>query len=254
MRHSPLLYIVIIILAAGLNILDPEQALSGTDSLVLEDFQKYGAKPFPDWTFVDPYYEADAVYSIIEENGAKFLRGSTVKKNHMVQIGKQINQNNIVGKNKINWDINKFPYISWDWRVRILPSGGNESIDKVNDSAASLYVIFQRARIPLAGWQKQPANWIKYVWSSTLPVGTVVRKKYTRFGMTLYEGRYVVVASGSKDLGKWITFKRNVLADYIAYFGGNPAFNPIEIGILTDSNTTGSIAEADYDNIIVWPR
>lgn len=234
-----------------LQIYLPGLIVSKPEIIVLEDFQKYGKTPFPDWTYVDPSYEAEAIYSIVEENGAKFLRGSTADKSYFVQIGKQVNQNNHAEKNNAKWDINSFPYISWDWRVRILPAGGNESNDDYNDSAASIYVIFQRTRIPFAGWQKQPANWIKYVWSSTLPVGTVVRKKITRFGICLYDGRYVVVASGGKNLGKWITFKRNVLADYRSYFGENPAFNPIEIGILTDSNTTHTKAEADYDNIMI---
>ena len=254
MKRKALLLMLIFWLIIITGTYYPETILSGPDYIVLEDFQKYGSTPFPDWSYIDPSYEAEAIYSIIEENGTKFLRGSTVKKSYMVQIGKQVNQNRLAGQNKVSWDIYSFPFISWDWRVRILPAGGNESNDDYNDSAASLYVIFQRSRIPFASWQKQPANWIKYVWSSTLPVGTVVRKKVTRFGVCLYDGRYVVVASGEKNLGKWITFKRNVLADYRSYFGGNPAFNPIEIAIITDSNTTHTKAEADYDNIVIYRK
>lgn len=229
----------------------PGNLHSGADYLMLEDFQKYGGNPFSDWQYRKEYSKAASVYSIIEENGRKFLRASTQRGSSMVQIGKQVNENNLLSKNKISWDIYTYPNLNWEWRVRTIPSGGNENQDRKNDSAASIYVVFQKVRVPFAGWQYQPANWIKYVWSSTLPVGTVITRKFSRFGMSLYEGKYIVVASGQKDLGKWTAFKRNVLADYRTHFGGNPSFHPIVIGILTDSNSTKSNAEADYDNIKV---
>ncbi len=251
MKHRTVIILVLSVLVFQIYLPGPISPES--DYIVLEDFQKYGNYPFPDWSYVDPDHEAKTVYRIAEENGTKFLRASTVKKSYFVQIGKQVNQNS-AGKNRVSWDIHSYPFISWDWRVNVIPKGANESIDDFNDSAASIYVIFQRTKIPFAGWQKQPANWIKYVWSSTLPVGTVYSKTIKKFGMTLYEGRYVVVASGEKDLGKWITFKRNVLADYRSYFGGNPPGNPVEIAILTDSNTTHTQAEADYDNIRIYRK
>jgi len=249
MRRKFIFVIVILFSAICSNIFQPEILSSGPAFIVLEDFQKYGGNPFSDWSFRESYGKAASVYSIVEEKGKKFLRGSTVNSNKSVQLGKQVNENNLIGKNKISWDIYSYPCISWDWRVRVIPKGGNETLTKTNDSAASIYVVFQKVRVPFAGWQYQPANWIKYIWSSTLPVGTVISRKFSRFGLSLYEGKYIVVASGKKDLGKWITFKRNVLADYQTYFGAKPAFNPIVIGILTDSNATESQAEADYDNI-----
>jgi len=238
--------IVLFIIISGFH---SSQIFSDSQFLVIEDFQKYNGKPFPDWNFREDYNQASSVYSIVEEDGRKFLKGSTVNARYMVQLGKQVNENNLIGRNKVSWDILSYPYISWDWRVRILPTGGDETDTETNDSAASIYVVFQRSRVPFAGWQYQPANWIKYVWSSTLPVGTVISRKISRFGIALYEGKYIVVASGKNNIGKWITFKRNVLADYEKHFGAKPDFNPIVIGILTDSNTTNSEAEADYDNI-----
>jgi hypothetical protein len=235
------------VIAAAIVI--PEQLLSGPAELMLEDFQKYNRNPFTEWEYRKEYNKAAEVYSIIEENENKYLRGSTTPKHSMVQIGKQVNQNNLLSKNKIDWDIFSYPNLSWDWRITTIPEGANEKHDNTNDSAASIYVVFQKMRVPFASWEYQPANWIKYVWSSTLPVGTVITRKFSRFGMSLYEGKYIVVASGKKDLGKWITVKRNVLADYKTHFGKSPSFNPIVIGILTDSNSTDSSAEADYDNI-----
>jgi hypothetical protein len=219
--------------------IQPETVLSGPESVMFEDFQKYTGNPFSDWSSRENIQLAYPVYKILEENGNKFLRASTVYANNSVQLGKP----------NMWWDLYSYPYLSWDWRVRIIPAGGNENPGKKNDSAAAIYVVFQTGKVPFAGWQYQPANWIKYVWSSTLPVGTVISRKIEKFGMDLYEGKYIVVASGKKDLGKWITFKRNVIADYERNFGKKPVYKKVFIGILTDSNSTKSQAEADYDNI-----
>ncbi len=242
-----LILLIILFFIAGTGIFQPVS--TQPECLMIEDFQKYNGKPFPDWSFREDYSEASAIYSIIEENGKKFLRGSTVHANYLVQLAKQVNQHDETNPNSICWDIHSFPCISWEWRVNIIPDGGNENDERTNDSAASIYVVFQKRKGAFGGWKYQPANWLKYVWSSTLPVGTVISRKFSKFGISLYDGRYIVVASGNKNLGKWITFRRNVLADYEAYFGEKPRFNPIVVGILTDSNSTGTKAESDYDNI-----
>jgi len=211
---------------------------SQSDYIIIEDFQKYKANPFSDWQSRDAIKKAAPVYKITEEDGKKFLRASTVNVNNSIQIG----------KGNLKWDIKTHPYLSWEWRVRILPDGGSEKDSKLNDSAAGFYVVYQTKSIPFVSWQYQPANWIKYVWSTTLPVGTVIPRKISKAGIDL-EGRYVVVASGKKDLGKWMTFKRNVIDDYQKFFGAKPPYKSMMIGILTDSNNTNSKAEADYGEI-----
>jgi hypothetical protein len=249
MERKTVIIVITCLTIISAVIFNPVQTVSEPVELTLEDFQKYDQNPFADWKYRKEYKKAAAVYSIVEENGRKYLKGATTPAHSMIQIGKQVNHNNLLSKNKIDWDIFTYPNLSWDWRITTLPAGGNEKHDDTNDSAASIYVVFQKMRVPFASWEYQPANWIKYVWSTTLPVGTVITRKFSRFGMSLYEGKYIVVASGKKDLGKWLTVKRNVLEDYKKHFGGNPSFNPIVIGILTDSNSTDSSAEADYDNI-----
>jgi hypothetical protein len=222
---------------------------AGPGSVVLEDFSSYKSHPFSEWKSRENISYAHKIYSIKNENGTKFLRATTEKTLKSIQLGKLVNEYKLMGKNKISWDIQQYPYIKWDWRIHTIPSGGNEKIKSKNDSAAAIYVVFPKNIIPFVSWQYQPANWIKYVWSSTLPVGTVVSREFSRFGLNLYQGRYVVVASGEKDLKKWLTFKRNVKVDYKRFFGEEPEYNPIVIGILTDANNTKSQAAADYSNI-----
>lgn len=219
--------------------------------IMLEDFQNYGSDPFSKWQSRSPYADSVKIYSVVSEGDRKFLRASTLEFNQCIQIGKLINENKLVGSDNIWWDIYRYPYLNWDWRIHVIPEGGSENARGKNDSAAGIYVVFQRNRIPVLGWQNQPADWLKYVWSTTLPAGTIIKKSSKKAGITLYEGRYVVVASGKKNMKKWVTIKRNVLQDYRNMFGRTPKFQPSVIGILSDSNSTKSGAMADYDNIRV---
>jgi len=216
---------------------------SEPEIIIIEDFNKSGRAFFKDWKNMYSSDKSWNEYYLLSENGKTFLRGSTEKNPELsIQIGKVVHN---------AWNIFTHPVITWEWRVHRIPAGGNESISDRNDSAAGIYVLFQRKKIPLIGKKNQPVNWIKYVWSSTLPIGTVIPRKKVQSGVILYEGRYVVVASGSKDLGKWLTFRRNVLSDYRNLFGSSPAANPIMIAFLTDSNVTKSSSVADYANISV---
>jgi hypothetical protein len=235
MKKKTIILISLFVAALFFGLSQSKDLFSQSDYIIIEDFQKYSGNPFSVWKSREDIKQATPVYKIIEENGKKFMRASTVNVNNSIQIG----------KGDIKWDIKTYPYLSWEWRVRILPDGGNENNDKTRDSAAGLYVIYQTKSIPFVGWQYQPANWIKYVWSTTLPVGTVISRKISKAGFNL-EGRYVVVASGKKDLDNWITFKRSVVDDYQKYFGSKPPYKSMMIGILTDSDDTKSKAEADY--------
>mgnify|MGYP000889810140 FL=1 len=215
---------------------------SEPESIVIEDFNKSGDLFFKEWRNMDSTHKPWDEYYLLSENGKKFLRASTERNPELsIQIGKVVNN---------QWNIFSYPVITWEWRVHRLPVNGNESRSSRRDSAAGIYVLFQRKKIPLVGWQHQPMNWIKYVWSTTLPVGTVIPRKKVQSGVTLYDARYIVVASGEKELGKWISFKRNVISDYKTYFGKAPSANPVMVAILTDSDKTKSRAVADYANIV----
>ena len=235
MKKRVVILISLLITALFFGLPQPKDLFSQSDVVIIEDFQQYSGNPFSVWRSRDDIKLALPVYKIMEESGKKFMRASTVEINNSIQIG----------KGPLKWDIKTHPYLSWEWRVRVIPEGGDESNSDSTDSAAGMYVVYQRISIPFLSWQYQPAHWIKYVWSSTLPVGTVVSRNFSKFGFNL-DGRYVVVGSGKKDLGKWITFKRNVIDDYEKYFGSKPPYKAMVLGILTDSNNLNTKAEADY--------
>ena len=204
---------------------------------VIENFQK---KLFGTWlTRKASKKSASKIYSIKQEkNGNRYLHARSVRTS--IQIAK-----------RVNWKLKDYPVVSWKWRVHKLPDRANEAQMGRNDSAASIYVIFPRKKIPFLSWKYQPVNVIKYVWSASLPKGEVVKKKKTRLGSTIYAGRFIVLQTGNRNLGKWLVERRDVLSDYKMVFGRSPGKNPILIAILTDSNDTKSTAIADYDDITI---
>lgn len=60
--------------------------------------------------------------------------------------------------------------------------------------------------------------------------------------------RMLVVDSGANRLGKWRSFRRNVLEDYRRAFGEEPD-DIVAVGVLTDSDNTQRTAHALYGDI-----
>ena len=89
---------------------------------------------------------------------------------------------------------------------------------------------------------------VKYSWSSTLPLGKTLSK---RFGH-----HFVVVSeSGSSKLNQWQTVHVDVRKHYARFFGSEvrPASG---IALLTDADATDSAAEAYYADFRLcrWQR
>jgi len=60
---------------------------------------------------------------------------------------------------------------------------------------------------------------------------------------------FVIVRSGTQDLGRWVTERRNVSEDYRKAFGEDPE-DPRAIAISIDTNDTHSTAEAFLGPIV----
>jgi len=131
----------------------------------------------------------------------------------------------------------QYPVLSWRWRVWELPSGADEHRTEAMDSAAAVYVVFGSRLLPRV---------IKYVWSSSLAPGTVIRHPRYRSMAT------VVVASGAADLGVWQRVARNVVQDARAIFDVRIGVVRA-LGVKTDSDSTGGSARADYDDLAFEP-
>ena len=104
-----------------------------------------------------------------------------------------------------------------------------------------VYVIFSK------NWMGVPKQ-LKYVWSTTLPEGTVGRRD------KLFRPWFFVVESGAANLGKWTFEVVDLEKHHREKLGGRPAKRTIGLGLLTDANSTRSYAEAYYADLRVWTR
>lgn len=171
-------------------------------------------------------------YRVLQEGSNKYLHYQGTKAMHL----------NFPLRNRLNVNIYKTPILSWKVRVEQIPENANEDVDNRNDSAASIYVVFDLGHVL---FKKVPKS-IRYSWSSTLPKGTELSKFFGN-------QKIVVVQSGKEATGQWITFQRNIVEDYRRLFGDNPPEKPLAILILSDGDSTGNRAEADYDDIELKP-
>lgn len=188
---------------------------------LIDDFSQYELEKFPSSFRTYPFQRGKAmeVYTVKADSDNKYLN-ATDEKDISVQVFK-----------RFLWDTKQYPHFSWKWRAVTLPKGADENNGRPNDSACGIYVTF-------GGYT---GNAIKYVWSTTLPAGTIVEKKPNKFYI-------IVVESGSGQVGRWQTAAVNVVEDYKRVFKKDPKKDPDGFGLLTDGNATHTPAVCDYDD------
>ena len=193
----------------------------------IDDFESYPAGKFPSKWRTWPFQrgKASSVYKVSQEENNKFLSAFD-DKDISVQTLRDF-----------GWNLERTPVLSWKWRAKTLPINANETNPATNDSACGVYVVISKARQEM----------IKYTWSTTAPVGTAYEK---RAGKAFI----IVLDSGNEKLGKWVSRKIDVEADYKKYFGRPLDRDPVAIAVLTDGNATHSAAACDYDDFQVSPR
>jgi len=198
--------------------------------IVLDDFSTTPAGQLPpDWGVWRPRDKSKSLpYQVEVEKGRHYL------------AARDSGQSAILGKFS-HWNPHEFPILTWCWKANRLPPGGDERYNDTNDSAAGLYVVFS------VNWLGAPKQ-LKYVWSSTLPVGTVGRRNM------IWRPWFFVVESGTQNLGRWTFEKVDILEHYRLKLGDKPANRTVGINLLTDANSTESYAEAYYADLRAWSR
>lgn len=80
-----------------------------------------------------------------------------------------------------------------------------------------------------------PAATLCYVWDTALPVGTLLPNIYSK------RVRYVVLESGSQNLGRWFVHQRDIGADFLKSFGDETDTIPplLAIAVGADADNTG---------------
>lgn len=135
----------------------------------------------------------------------------------------------------------EYPVISWKWRVQKFPEKKfRESLDKEleDDFAARVYVIFPPAFI-------LNSRVLEYVWAESLPVGAMGTSPYSE------NIKLIVLRSGLDKDNIWLPEERDIVSDYITMFGRKPEYNIGAVAFMTNTEHTGSSAEAEYGDISI---
>ncbi len=212
------------------------------DGLVIDDFENYVEGGLPtQWKYIegrklvwvsDRHMRPNEKFYVVKEGSNKFLRAFS--------NGEAVHLTMANDRDGFNWDLRTHPYLSWDWRAKELPRGAREDRARFNDVGLGLYVFFGMKGIII----KKPEG-IKYTYSSTLPIGTILKQDRLRV---------IVVASGEREFGRWINIERDVASDYRRAFNAEPPTRPHSIRLWSDSDNTNLIGEGDFDNIRLLER
>jgi hypothetical protein len=192
------------------------------ERIIVEEWRSYprGTRGIPgDWkeqTWGKPAYDLE----IVADDGQPVL--------HLRSKG----DNSTISRDlKGSINLDDTPILEWSWKVVTLPTGGNACQKSTDDQAAQVYIAW--LRVP----ESVRSRIIGYVWDSTAPAGTICKSQKTS------TVTYVVLRSGSDQLGKWITEKRNVVEDFRRIYGEAPD-KPTGLSLGIDSDDTRSSAES----------
>lgn len=139
---------------------------------------------------------------------------------------------------KIKIDVKDWQYLNWRWKVLQLPKKGDVNSKETDDYGARVYVVFPK-------FIKWNTRTISYIWAKKLSKGESHPNPWLPRHVVM-----IAVESGSDNLGKWISEKRNVYEDYKRLFKEEPP-KAGAIAIMSDSDNTGGKAEAYYDDFLI---
>ncbi len=127
------------------------------------------------------------------------------------------------------------PFLTWEWKVTRFPS--NKKNQKLgaksnNDFPARVYAIF-------GGGLPFNSEVIQYVWDEHFPEGTFASGAFSA------KTKIFVIQNGkmNPDSG-WISEKRDLAMDYRELFGKTLKGNLAVVGVMSDSDNTGTQSEA----------
>lgn len=144
---------------------------------------------------------------------------------------------------RIRIDTDRCRTIEWSWNVTKVQPDADIREKAREDVAASLFLLFGD---PGFLTDPQPVPTLRYVWASAHVAENAVIDNPYMPGVV----RSVVVRSGARRAGEWITERRDIGADFEAAFGHRPADGIHAVALFTDNDQTGQPVEAYYE----WAR
>ena len=142
--------------------------------------------------------------------------------------------------------------LQFDWRVDQLIAGADMRQREAEDSPVRLILVFEGDRqrfsaqnnllseltLSLTG-EPLPYATLMYVWCNDCPAGSVIVNPRTD------RIRKLAVESGAGRVGQWLSYRRDLRADFEKAFGEPPGAL-LGLAIMTDTDNTRSTTRAWY--------
>jgi len=206
-----------VILSLLLTLLLFTSPVAQPSTILIDDFENGLA---PGWEVES--FVGQTGYTVIVEND-----------NHVLAADSRGTASGLFFKRGV--DLEHFPLLTWRWKIEATVPGGDVRSKATDDYAARVYVVFPH-------WFFMKTRSINYIWANRLPVGEITASPYTT------NSQMVAVESGTNLAGTWQSERRNVFEDYRQIFGEEPR-RVGAVAIMTDSDNTGTSAQAWYDDI-----
>jgi hypothetical protein len=145
--------------------------------------------------------------------------------------------------------------VSWRWKTDALVPGADNRDKSREDAPLRVMVAFdgdpstlpeveqkRLARAKSMSGRNIPYAVLMYIWSEQVPLDTVIPSAHTS------QVKMLVAATGTADLGRWQSLRRDVRADYRRAYGADPG-RVLGIGVMTDTDNTATKASGDYAQI-----
>lgn len=155
---------------------------------------------------------------------------------------------------EVTIDPRDYPIVRWRWKVENVLKNSDVRRKDGDDYPARLYITFRydpekvsfskklKYKAGRALFGDIPIAALNYIWETTTPVGTIIENAYTDFA------QMIVVESGSRKVGQWVTEERNIYEDYKRAFGEEPPLIN-GVAIMSDTDNTKERVTAYYGDI-----
>ncbi|GAB5534595.1 MAG: DUF3047 domain-containing protein [Rubricoccaceae bacterium] len=161
---------------------------------------------------------------------------------------------------RVTIDPNRFPVLTWRWKVEGVLPRGDVRRKSGDDYPARIYITFDKDPSELSfadrvryravralGYDDVPVRALNYIWANQASEGQIVPNPYTDWV------KMIPVQSGNANAETWQIETRDVVRDYRAAFGEDPP--PINgIAIMTDADNTKGSATAYYGDMRMRAR
>jgi hypothetical protein len=161
----------------------------------------------------------------------------------------------------VDIDISVFPIVTWKWKVENILKGIDERTLGGDDHPIRIFFVFEPDPSRQSFWFRfkrwlyldwahghpMGGRYTEYLWSSHLLAGDVINDP----GKPMQ--KLMVVEGGRENIGKWLSYKRNLYEDYKDLYGEEPR-RLIFIGILNDMDQTGQEAVSYIADLMFHTR